>query len=232
MGGKSRISKDIVPIIQSYVDESKGYLEPFVGGANIIDKICCEHKIGSDVNKYLISLLNHAQEFPGEFPDIITYEEYMSVKNDKDRYPDWYVGLVGFCASFGGKFFGGYARDFRGDNSGKISRRTIRRLLEQPLGGISFSACDYGDYSELNGFTIYCDIPYKNTTGYSFKFNHDEFYAWCFKMAKNNIVLVSEYDMPDGFINIWSGRSFQGIDSNKGSGVELKTIEKLFLCGG
>ena len=56
MGSKSRIAKDIVPIIQSYIDDNncRLYIEPFVGGGNVIDKIRCEKKIGSDLNKYLI----------------------------------------------------------------------------------------------------------------------------------------------------------------------------------
>ena len=46
MGSKSRIAKHIVPIIQRYIDENniKKYYEPFVGGANIIDKIDCPKK--------------------------------------------------------------------------------------------------------------------------------------------------------------------------------------------
>ena len=34
MGSKSRIAKDIVPIIQSYIDDNncRLYIEPFVGG--------------------------------------------------------------------------------------------------------------------------------------------------------------------------------------------------------
>lgn len=59
MGSKSRIAKDIVPIIQNYIDNTdtaETYWEPFVGGANIIDKIKCQYRIGSDLNKYLIAL--------------------------------------------------------------------------------------------------------------------------------------------------------------------------------
>ena len=37
MGSKNRLCKEIVPIIQSYVNNSNGYLEPFVGGANVIE---------------------------------------------------------------------------------------------------------------------------------------------------------------------------------------------------
>ena len=45
MGSKNRISKYIVPIIQSYInDNTNCYIEPFVGGANMIDKIQCDKK--------------------------------------------------------------------------------------------------------------------------------------------------------------------------------------------
>ena len=58
MGSKNRLAKDLVPIIQSYIDDSTvGYLEPFVGGANIIDKIKHHNKIGCDIHKQLISFL-------------------------------------------------------------------------------------------------------------------------------------------------------------------------------
>ena len=46
MGSKNRFAKELIPIIQSYITEdTKGYLEPFVGGANVIDKIKCNNKI-------------------------------------------------------------------------------------------------------------------------------------------------------------------------------------------
>ena len=49
---KNRISKFLVPIIQKYIDDNniKTYIEPMVGGANIIDKIVCENKVGGDIN--------------------------------------------------------------------------------------------------------------------------------------------------------------------------------------
>ena len=58
VGSKRRISKEIVPIIQSCITkETSLYIEPFVGGANVIDKIQCKKKIGCDVHKQLIALL-------------------------------------------------------------------------------------------------------------------------------------------------------------------------------
>lgn len=39
-GSKDRIAKFIVPIIQNYINayHIKNYYEPFVGGANVIDR--------------------------------------------------------------------------------------------------------------------------------------------------------------------------------------------------
>lgn len=52
VGSKNKLSKELVPIIQSYItNDTKGYLEPFVGGANMIDKIKCRQKIGCDIHE-------------------------------------------------------------------------------------------------------------------------------------------------------------------------------------
>ena len=73
MGSKNRLAKELVPIIQSYITEkTKGYLEPFVGGANMIDKISCDKKYGCDLNEYLIELLKYSAE--NELPETITEE--------------------------------------------------------------------------------------------------------------------------------------------------------------
>lgn len=47
MGSKSRIKKHIVPILQSLINTNgiETYIEPFVGGANIIDSIDCPNRI-------------------------------------------------------------------------------------------------------------------------------------------------------------------------------------------
>lgn len=52
MGSKSRIAKYIVPILQECIDSNHvtTYIEPFVGGGNVIDKIRCHERIGSDIN--------------------------------------------------------------------------------------------------------------------------------------------------------------------------------------
>ena len=84
MGSKNRLSKELVPIINSYITiGTKGYIEPFVGGANIIDKINCDNKFGFDVHKELIALLNYVKCNPEKIPDVIYEDEYKNVKSNK-----------------------------------------------------------------------------------------------------------------------------------------------------
>ena len=61
MGSKNRIAKHILPIILKDRKENQYYVEPFVGGANMIDKVG-GLRIGSDVNKYLIALWKGMQQ--------------------------------------------------------------------------------------------------------------------------------------------------------------------------
>ena len=237
MGSKSRFAKELIPIIQSYITEdTKGYLEPFVGGANVIDKIKCTNKIGCDIHKQLIALLNKAKDNIDDIPDIISEETYKEVKNNKESYEDWYVGLVGFCASFGAKYFGGYARDSKNDNSGKWSKQAIENLKKQApsLKDIEFKCCNFLNLpkDKIKGYVIYCDIPYKGTSKYSTdSFPYEEFYKWANEMAKYNTVLVSEYNMPSNFKCIWEKDTKVNFDSNRITANEnCKRTEKLFLC--
>ena len=237
MGSKSRFAKELIPIIQLYITEdTKGYLEPFVGGANVIDKIKCNNKIGCDIHKQLIALLNKAKDNVDDIPDIISFETYKEVKNNKGSYEDWYVGLVGFCASFSAKYFDGYARAKRNDNSGKAAEAAIRNLKKQApvLTNIKFKCCNFLDLpkNKIKGYVIYCDIPYRGTTKYKTKpFPYEEFYKWANEMAKYNTVLVSEYNMPSNFKCIWEKDIKVNIDKNGNTTDEnRKRTEKLFLC--
>lgn len=50
-------------------------------------------------------------------------------------------------------------------------------------------------------------------------------------MSKNNIVLVSEYSMPNDFECIWEKSLKVSLDSNKrANDIENIRIERLFIC--
>ena len=200
----------------------------------MIDKIKCENRIGCDIHKQLISLLQHEQEHECDLPERILEEEYKIVQNNKENYPDWYLGLVGFCASFGAKYFGGYARDSKSDNSGKWSAGAIKNLKKQlpQIKDVKFRNIRFQDLQldKIKGYVIYCDIPYRGTTKYKTEtFSYEEFYEWVKVASINNIVLISEYSMPEDFICIWSKETKTLLDSNKSKSDDGNIrIEKLF----
>ena len=76
---------------------------------------------------------------------------------------------------------------------------------------------------------IYCDIPYKNTTGYAIgEFNHVEFYKWAEYMKKQgHMILVSEYEknIPPYKRVIWRKKSTSTAHIGKG----IDTVEVLVM---
>lgn len=212
VGSKNRISKQIAPIIQKCIDDNniKIYYEPFVGGANMIDKIKCDKRVGNDLHKELIALFNQLQT-GWKPPNTITEAEYDDVRLNKDKYPDYYVALVGFCATFGSKYFGGYARGFKADKvtPRDIPNEAIRNLMKQVpnIQDVKFVSKNYLDINTdtLHNAFIYCDPPYQGTTKYATdSFDYETFWNWVRKLSKDNYILVSEYNAPDDFINLWS----------------------------
>lgn len=210
VGSKARIAKDIVPIIQKCIDDTqiKNYYEPFCGGCNLIEHIKCETRYANDIHKELIALFKALQS--GFTPPMhISENEYNRVRLNKQDYPDYYVGLVGFNATFGSKYFGGYARGYKADGitPRDIPNEAIRNLMAQvpKLTDIIFSCGDYRDVDIIEPAVIYCDKPYDAPTKYAVaEFDHVAFWEWVRHKSENNYVFVSEYNAPEDFICLWS----------------------------
>lgn len=237
VGSKNRLSKELAPIIQSYItDETVAYIEPFVGGANMIDKINHPNKIGSDLHKELIELLKYTRDNYKELPDTFSEEEYNRVKANRSDYEPWYVGLVGFCGAFGAAYMRGFARGYKADKVTKrdIPAEGIRNLVKQApnLKGITFECKSFLEYNpeEYKDCVFYLDPPYRATFGYSTgHFPYEEFDKWAIQLAKNNTVLISEYELPeDMFECIWSKEHLVNVKNNVKHGKNKKRVEKLF----
>ena len=87
----------------------------------------------------------------------------------------------------------------------------------------------YHDFSGVSGAILYLDPPYEGTTQYGYinSFNSQEFYDWAFKMAKNNIVIISSYSISDKrFEAVYS---FDKARSNIQSRTRNDKCEKLFM---
>ena len=234
MGSKSRIKKNIVPILQMIIDKYNitTYVEPFAGGCNIIDSIRCNQRIANDRSTPLIELfkgLLNGKELPLE----INKEHYFDVRKHKndDTYEEWYKGMVGYLSSYNGTYFTGYAGKVT-TKTGKVrdyydeAKRNIQAQIPF-LKDVEFFNMDYRKLNIPAGSLIYCDIPYKNTTQYftSKDFNHEEFWQWVRDMSKNNIVIVSELQAPGDFAVVWE----QEVTRTQNNRKREKSIEKMFI---
>ena len=215
MGSKSRIAKEIEPILTMWLTDDRYYVEPFAGGMNMMCNIEHSKRLSSDKNNYLIAMWRFlCAGF--EFPTHITKEDYSywrNVFNNRgfrgygDTSDEAMIGWFGFMGSFNGKFFdGGYSgHDVKGrDYIGEQIRNTISQI--EKLKGVDFECGSYDTIHIPDNSVIYCDIPYKFTTQYSTSkgFDHDSFFEWCRNKTKEgNDVLVSEYIAPDDFLCVW-----------------------------
>jgi DNA adenine methylase len=234
MGSKARIATHIAPIInkQIQVNNIETYIEPFVGGANMIEHIVCKNKYGYDNNRYLISFLKALQSGWNPLIEIeMSKDLYSHVKNNINDYPEQIVALCGLCATYNAKWFGGYA----GTVHTKIGterdyyNEAVRNVLKQipNLLDVYFDCRDYKALgNEISNTVIYCDPPYFNTTKYAKDFDHDKFWQWVIDRSKTNIVFVSEYTAPDEFECVWEGTVTTTLDKNS----RISAVEKLFIA--
>lgn len=239
IGAKTKIAKDIVPIIQSYVDSptKSVYVEPFVGGFNVIDKIKCQEKWGTDIDELLIALVDNCKNrkcLLELLPQLPTKEHYYDVRDNAYKYDKWYRGAILLFGSYNARVYGGCYGAFAKTKDGKIrnyfqeAKRNFERQIPL-LKGIKVKCCDYSEWhSPFGNCVYYCDIPYKDSIGYSQKFDYERFYEWCEQQTKQgNIVLVSEYEMPEGrFECIWQKQ----VKTHQNNRNKLDKVEKLFIC--
>ena len=231
LGSKNRIAKHILPIMLEHRKENSCWVEPFVGGANMIDKVE-GWRIGSDLNEYVIALLNEMTKPNFEAPKI-SEEKYNEIKLNQSKYPKWVVGYAGTQLSFGSTWFGSYRRDKQGKRDYCLEARNNVNKQAKNLIGASFKNFEYLQLPIPNNSIIYCDPPYntKATKGkYKDDFNHTEFWQWCREKSNNgHIVFVSEYNAPKDFKCIWEKEINQRMNNNADTS---KTTEKLFMyCG-
>ena len=233
MGSKSRIARHIVPMIQDAIDKTGfEYWEPFCGGCNVIDKITAPSRTASDIHPYLIAMWQKLQTGTW-IPETISHAEYSDVRSHPEKYPAWYVGWVGFVASYNGRYFdGGYAKTIISKTGVKRNYydEAKRNILEQlpHLQDVTFLLCDYRERNPQN-MVIYCDPPYYGTKGFSGgTFDTAEFWEIMRVWSKNNLVFISEQSAPDDFECIWQQEVTRTQDNRKRS----KSIERLYRRSG
>lgn len=122
-GGKSRIAKPIAQIIMQAAG-GDCFVSLFCGSCAVESKVQgFSRKILNDRHEYLIAMLQGVQQ-GYNLPEHITPEQYQYIRENKDADPVL-AGFVGFGCSFGGKWFGGYARNKTGTNYAEQSKRSL-----------------------------------------------------------------------------------------------------------
>jgi len=222
LGGKYRIRSKISSALEQ-MRYGRDYLEPFVGGANVLQEMSGK-RVASDSNKALITMYKELQK--GWIPPTSVSEDmYKMYKNKKDE-DDPNTAFIGFCCTFGAKWFDGYARSvgcYR--NFALNGHNSLMKTLPK-IQDVEFH---HSDYRELNPVDklIYCDPPYRGKTEYKDKFDSDEFWRVMRFWSKKNIVVISEYESPEDFKCILEINTKTSIrDANNKC---IKTVEKLFL---
>lgn len=228
MGSKNRLAKHLLPIMLENRN-SRTWVEPFVGGANMIDKVEGE-RIGADSNSYLIAFWKALQN-GWEPPKNINKELYDAIRINKCNYDMALVACVGFCFTYSAKWFGGFignTKDVVCKNRDRIgeSYRAVYKAIKSSVG-IKFVHSSYLDLEIPPNSLIYCDPPYEGTTKYKDGFNHAEFWAWCrVKTKEGHQVFISEYSAPEDFKCVYSKEVNSSLTKDTGS---KKATEKLFI---
>lgn len=201
MGSKRLLAKYLLPIILKNRQAGQYYVEPFAGGMNIIDKVD-GNRIANDSNSYVIAMFK-AVVAGWEPPIEINAETHKHIRQNKTEYPPHLVGFVLIGCSFGGDWYGGFARSSDNRNYCLEARRAVLKQAEK-LVGVNFVTGSYLDLEIPKKSIIYCDPPYKHTKKYKDTLDYNLFYTWCKeKREQGHIIFISEFSMPDEFTCVW-----------------------------
>lgn len=206
-GGKQRISRQITTYLNSIISPDQTFVDLFCGSCNIISNIDPQRRrIANDKQIFLIQMWRALRD-GWTPPESISREDWEYVRaNQLDNMP--LTAFVGFGCSFGGMWFSSYAVGDYGGHVRNYAMSARKKLLHKisHMKDVEFLALDYKDVVIPHGSFVYCDIPYKNTAGYSVgEFNHDEFYQWVRDNKDNFTCYISEYkhNVPEDFEIIW-----------------------------
>lgn len=213
MGGKQKIQKYLLPIINNYIKENEieNFYDVFCGGFNIGAYVGCENIYANDLSITLISLHKQAQE---DFSKVCIdssreqwdrcYTEYKRLKkhnfNVEPEIPYEEIGAIEWFGGFSGRGFpGGYGINSKGRNQFEERYNNLKKQAEENgYKKAIFSCGDYRDISFKRNSLIFCDAPYKNTKAYGIntKFSYSEYYKWLMETAKNYPIMICEEELP------------------------------------
>lgn len=239
-GSKRRFAKYLIPLITKRLEPTAEFIDMFCGGCNILSEVDTPHKAGVELNRYVFALWQYIKDNRGmgNIPQFVDEDTYYDVKldyqNKTGKYPDWLIGYVGTCCSYGGAWFNGYARYNPNKNEDHIKEayNGLKKQVERfkHLGTTGFWNCSYDVMNVFPGSVVYCDPPYQGTKKYESDFDHEAFWDWVRAQVKRGVyVYVSEYEAPSDFKCIWMMTKKDGMGTTKFGRAQNNKVEKLFV---
>jgi DNA adenine methylase len=230
VGGKDKLKKKIAARILETTSRRDVYLEPFCGGGSVLGELGPHFRtvIASDLCEDLI-LMWQAFKNGWEPDNYISEFDYQKLRNAQ---PSALRGLIGFGQSFGGKWFGGYARgqtsDGRDRNYLDETIRNIKGIISKLPANTEFLLRDYRDSAPDSNSVAYSDPPYSCTQGYSSvgEFDTGDFWRTMESWADEGAhVFVSEYQAPSNWtcLEQYSHRQSLSLSDDR-----FETTEKLW----
>jgi len=196
-GGKARLGRRIAEVLNALPGDT--YVEPFVGAAWVTIHVTKPRRFAFDASYDLVQLWKAMQSGwlpPSEVSEVL----YRECQVYPDEYSPELRAFIGFGCSFGGKWFGGYARGSVNRNYASNARSSLLRKINR-LQDVTFEANDYRRLGPFANTIIYCDPPYLGTTQYGAigVFDSVKFWDTVRSWSHDNQVVVSEYVAPNDF---------------------------------
>lgn len=233
-GGKARSAVWIKREILRYRRRETRFVSLFCGGLSVEAAIAPYFKevICSDNHPYLMAFWQKFQQ-GWEPPKAVSEEEYKRVWNNRDENPAL-TGFVGFCMSWGGKFFGGYTRSEKGTRDFCTEGRNGCLNKINALKDASLLCSDYRSVPIRTSDFVYCDPPYEGTEQRYGKrsrevFDSAAFWKYIRELSRAVTVLISEEKAPSDFVEICSREELNHLRKHKMGQQRGKRIERLFI---
>ena len=247
-GSKKKISKQIIEIIKQNFGTDKVIYDVF-GGGGAITAECIINGLDvryNDKSPIITGMFQRVLACDRDWLKtlMISRDEFIAIMSKADKTTDDELKLL--VNSFGNNrksylygqnhwqikyelaqqiianhnVFGGYKQT----QTYKDKLQQLERLQQ-----LEPTNLDYRTFENIKGAIFYLDPPYENThtDGYDDgDFDSQAFYDWAYQMSKNNIVLISSYDISDSRFEC-----VYHFDKAKGSfhGGKNSKTEKLFM---
>jgi DNA adenine methylase len=210
LGGKSKISKHLCAAINP-IRAGREAWDAFCGGLSMSAELAKAGPVtSSDANPALISLYKALADGTFDPPTSVTEEQYKAGRALPDSDP--MKAFLGFGCSFGGKWFGGYARSKDPTDARSTGKRTYASQCRNSLlddvallrpAGWTVMCCNFldiapADVDDPAKLCLYLDPPYAGTEAYGAvaPFDHERFWMRVLEWAQYTDVFISEYNAP------------------------------------